>query len=612
MLIGRLRSNRWVTLAALFVLELCQDAVRMPLHSQEVSGAAALAPISATQRTFYISPDGSDSNQGTLNGPFLTLQRARAAASAAISDGMTGDIVIYLRGGIYQLDAPLVLGPAESGRNGHRIIFSSYPKEQAIISAGRRIAGWTLHDPAKNIYRSYVGTDWNFRQLYVNGRHAERARKLLNPREFSRTADGYATVTPAQAGWTNLAGLEVVVLGKWMMNRCKVASVTEHRMTMINPCWRNTQWSSQWGADAPSWIENAYEFLDQPGQWYLDHNAGYLYYIPRPEEDLPKSEVVAPFLQDIIVGTFAHDISFTNLLFCQSNWLAPDTPDGYVGLQAGYHKTGPKGSLTPMHSAIHFATSRNIVFQGNTFTQLGSRALTFDRGSQMIVISSNRFVETAAGAMQFGQIDDAGNSDPASQNRTYMVRDNLISDIGFDYLDDAAIVGLYVAQMTVDHNEIGRVPHYGISMGWGWGKVRSYAKDNQVGWNYIHDFSGRFTDSAGIYMLGSLPGTIIHDNYIANGGRGYGCLYPDEGSAYQQWTRNVCENVREWLHIWINSIRYNKVYGNWTNTATMLNRGGPNDISGNVVISDGNWPAAARSVQSEAGVGRETPLSVVE
>jgi Pel9A-like, right handed beta helix region len=53
-------------------------------------------PISGLSATWFVAPDGSDSNDGSSNSPFATIMKAQSAASA-------GDTV-YLRGGTYYLD----------------------------------------------------------------------------------------------------------------------------------------------------------------------------------------------------------------------------------------------------------------------------------------------------------------------------------------------------------------------------------------------------------------------------------------------------------------------------------------------------------------------------
>jgi pectate lyase len=55
-----------------------------------------LAAFASRAATFYVAPDGTDASSGTMAGPFATIMKAQAAASA-------GDLV-YLRGGTYHLD----------------------------------------------------------------------------------------------------------------------------------------------------------------------------------------------------------------------------------------------------------------------------------------------------------------------------------------------------------------------------------------------------------------------------------------------------------------------------------------------------------------------------
>ena len=173
----------------------------------------------------------------------------------------------------------------------------------------------------------------------MNGRHAVRARMSLDPGAFIRTPDGLKAAKPSSNELSRVREGEVVVLGKWMMVRCRIAAAAGDGLAISEPCWRNAEWAAPWGATSPSWIEDNCQFLNSPGQWFLDRSAsGGVYYIPRPGEDLSKATVEAPFLDDLIVGNAAHGILFEDLHFGASNWLGSDSADGYVGLQAGYHK----------------------------------------------------------------------------------------------------------------------------------------------------------------------------------------------------------------------------------------------------------------------------------
>ena len=76
-----------------------------------------------------------------------------------------------------------------------------------------------------SIYKAYVGTGWNFRQLYVNGVHVPRTHGSFNPSGWTRTATGYTPPDDSMMSWGNPTDVEIVSLGPWSMDRCKVASL---------------------------------------------------------------------------------------------------------------------------------------------------------------------------------------------------------------------------------------------------------------------------------------------------------------------------------------------------------------------------------------------------
>lgn len=147
--------------------------------------AASLS--SAFAHEFYISPGGDDNGTGTRESPFKTLSQARDAVRQ-VNRTMTNDIVVYLRGGEYQMTGVVDFGTQDSGFNGHRVIYKAFEDETPILTGGIYLTGWTLHDPEKNIYRADAPKE-RFRQLYTNGKPGIRAR--TTNRESSTTFGPY-------------------------------------------------------------------------------------------------------------------------------------------------------------------------------------------------------------------------------------------------------------------------------------------------------------------------------------------------------------------------------------------------------------------------------------
>ena len=111
--------------------------------------------------------------------------------------------------------------------------------------------------------------------------------------------------------------------------------------------------------NAPFFLVNALEFLDEPGEWYLDRSAGRVYYWPRPGEDLTRAAVIAPVLETLvrIEGSLDHPVAhvqFRGIEFAHTTWLRPSRA-GHVPLQAGMFlldafRLSPPG--TPYHPGL--------------------------------------------------------------------------------------------------------------------------------------------------------------------------------------------------------------------------------------------------------------------
>jgi len=97
---------------------------------------SSLAPVTKTGKSYYVSPQGEDSNVGTLKKPFRTV-------SKGLSVLRPGDI-LFLRGGTYVEQVEPVLNP---GHPQARITVKSYPGERAVIKGLVRLVNadfWTF------------------------------------------------------------------------------------------------------------------------------------------------------------------------------------------------------------------------------------------------------------------------------------------------------------------------------------------------------------------------------------------------------------------------------------------------------------------------------------
>lgn len=532
---------------------------------------------------FYVSPDGDDSSQGTRHKPFRTIERARDVVRERNHD-MRKNIVVYLYGGTYELADTLLFTGKDSGTSGHSVIYSAVSGESPLISGGRRITGWKLHDAAKNIYKAFVGMETDIRQLWVNGRRATRARSQRTPAGFELTETGYIyTGTEFDfTNWHNLSDVEVVSYRRWRAYRCPIASATrtdsETVIEMQTPCWTYAYSDHKpWGnVTIPVWIENAYELLDEEGEWYLDRSSGYLYYKPLDREDMASTEVVLPSLETLLEvrGTAdepVRDLQFEGLTFSHATWLEPNSSTGFSVIQAGYHY-GPEGQQEKMPANITMTGTRNISFHRCCFTHLGGSGLELEYGTQHATIKGNRFTDISGNAIQVSGADKIHHH-PDDERDVVLdneISNNYIADVATEYQGCVGIWQGYADSTRIAHNTIHDLPYSAVSVGWGWGgyTTPTTARNNSISYNHIYDFTKTLIDSGGVYTLSAQPNSEISNNFIYKlvlNHHDNSLVYTDEATRYFTVTDNVlCETPRWWLKIWTSSIRNNIATDNYT------------------------------------------------
>ncbi|HOV68786.1 MAG TPA: hypothetical protein PLZ84_00505, partial [Clostridia bacterium] len=239
------------------------------------------------EKGIYVDPArGKDTNSGlSARDAFKTIDRAMEEVRKQNMD-MTEDITVFLRGGTYTLDDTIVFGPDDSGTNGFNVIYKAYKNEKPVISGGKKITGWTLYDEQKNIYEAKVDTD-GFRQLYVNGKRAIRARNInINNRYMGSpykqvpfSANPFRILYEDVKGVKNIRGTEIVWVSHWSQPVSRIESVKQsgiYAEVTLRKEERETQ-DSLFHHPQPTmyyYLENNLDFLDEAGEWYFDRAKG--------------------------------------------------------------------------------------------------------------------------------------------------------------------------------------------------------------------------------------------------------------------------------------------------------------------------------------------------
>ncbi|MFE3415685.1 RICIN domain-containing protein [Streptomyces mirabilis] len=535
-------------------------------------------PAYAATTNFYVDPvNGSDSNSGTSTAAaFKTVQAAKAAVRA-IHANMSDDIVVNLRGGTYPLTTPITFGASDSGTNGHTVVYQAYNGETPVISGGKAVTGWTAASNGE--YKASVGS-LNFRQLYVNGVRATRARFPDVGSDFqlqgSDKPNKLLKVLSSQvSNWDHLSQVEMMLETQWGESFLRLKSISSSNGTAsvsIQDHEAGILFQRPWpqlSDGSPLHFENAHEFLNEPGEFYVDTAAQTVYYKPRPGEDMSTATVQAPALETLfdVKGTNldspAHDLRFSGITFTRTTWTEP-TDNGYLNAQGGNYNISADNSNSQFvgrpPAGVQAANADRVSFTGNTFTQMGSAALDLSHGVHDSTVTGNLVHDIAGNGILVGKFSDPtveyhtvynpptspSGEDAREVVKNVTVKNNLITRIGEDYLGTAGINAGFVNSTTIDHNDISDTPWAGISLGWGWQSAANAEGNNSVSFNRIGNVMNRLCDSAGIYHLSNDPGTVFNGNYIHDVIRGPAAcgspvhgIYLDEGSNNMTLSNNV-------------------------------------------------------------------------
>ncbi|VGO15367.1 hypothetical protein PDESU_03950 [Pontiella desulfatans] len=515
-----------------------------------VAGLLMLACAATAQLEFHVSPTGSDEADGHRREPFLSLKRAQQAVRDCAG---RQPVTIFLHDGTHRLEQPLVFTPADSGTLDAPVVYKALPGARPVVDGGRGIGGWKpagngvwtaqLPDP-KTVPRDFV-------QLYVNGNLRRRAR--IPNEGFLRVAgfpDGGREVhyhTDCQRfeyapgdidpAWRNLSDVEVIVYHYWTDSHLPIREVdAESRIVTFKHKAGKVFTDDFLDEGARYLVENVYEGLDAPGEWYLDRESGVLHYIPFPDEDMKTAEVVVPVVPNWaefrgrpMQRDYVEHVRFEGIGFRHTRWRLPK----------GNSNDRQGSSSVP--AAIRFKGARHCAFTACSVEKTGTWAFEIGNGCSGIALTHNTLAWLGGGGVRIGGGDER--SHPLERTGNNIVSDNHLHHYGETYPSAVGLLVTHSSGNRIAHNHIHHGFYTGISIGWEWGYQRSVARDNLVEFNHIHDIGqGLLSDMGAVYTLGVSPGTVIRNNLIhnidANHYGGWG-IYNDEGSSHILVENNV-------------------------------------------------------------------------
>ena len=474
---------------------------------------------------FHVATNGNDQWSGRFPAPNAAGNDGPLASLTGARDrirGQKGPVTAQVQGGTYRMEKPFVLEPQDSGTAEAPVVYAAAGKARPVFSGGRIITGFKQNGRLWEATLPEVKAgQWYFRQLWVNGQRRQLARSpnegyyhiarlipgppIPNAKPVARDRFGFAPgdVQP----WARFSDVDVVLMHSWenSIHPLKSVDMVSNIMTFAAPM--KEWWSIGYWEDAQRYyVENALELLDQPGEWYLNHETGVLSYWPMPGEKISKTEVVAPALTELVrfagnadKGEFVQHVILRGLTFHHADWVLD--PKGNSSTQAAVE----------VPAAITADGALHCAFEGCEVAHIGTYGVWFRRGCKDSRIQRNRLFDLGAGGIRVGEANMA-KADVAESSRI-LVDNNHIFDGGRIY---TGCIGIWLAQAggnRISHNDIHDLNYTGISVGWNWGLEPNRTSNNVIEFNHVHDLGhGVMSDAGLIYCLGGSPGSVIRNN----------------------------------------------------------------------------------------------------
>lgn len=485
---------------------------------------------------WFVASDGSDSNPGTQAQPLATLQAARDRIRDWKRTTAPGEqaVTVWIRGGVYELTAPLELTGDDSGTSAAPVTYAAFGNEDVQILGGRLV---TRSAPAGDSPLTTRLTD--------EARRSVRMADLrsLGMDDFGRLeARGYdRQMFPA--------GLEVFLGGRplplagWPNDGW--ARVTELRTeeTLVTFSargprpWQTTQdvwlhgfWANDWAdsydrawaadpnsgsvtleksadlatirGDARFRVLNVVEELDQPGEWYLDRPSGQLYFWP------PQSgTLVASWLETPISCYGTSHLTFRGLTIEATRVMGIEIAGGEnVGVEnCTIRNIGNVG--------VHIFHGRGHRVMGCEIAHTGDDGILVEGGDRAMLEPGQHLLE---------------NNDIHHFGRTCMARPAVnVRGVGVRVAHNRIHDGPHSAillsgnEHVVEHNEVFAVCQETADAGAVYVGPDPTFRGNVIRHNYLHDLGG-FTkvDVMAVYLDDFVSGTTVFGNVVHQAGRG--------------------------------------------------------------------------------------------
>lgn len=438
-----------------------------------------LPGICFAQQSVYVATGGNDNAAGTLAKPLKTLRGALAKAAKFKNQ----NVKIFLRGGTYVFDETVSILANDFTERSLQI--GPYQSEKVVFSGAKKITlKWT---PYKNgIYKASLNLVSSPDRLFLNGKALPMAR-YPNFDEKARIFNGTAADALSKekvAGWKDPKGGYIHALhnGEWGGFHYQITGKTDGKLDYVGG-WQNNRPSPM--HKEHRFVENIFEELDAPNEWFYNQAEQVLYFFPAKNTDLGKANFAISSLTDLIhiVGSEQNpvqNISIAQIDFTQTarSFMLTKEPllrsdwtiyrGGAILLEGTAHISITDCNFYELGGNAIFLSNynKNNSIADNHIYNIGASAIAFVGDANAVRSPAFRYEN----AVPFASMDFAKGPKSNNYPQYCTASGNLIHHIG---LIEKQVAGTEIsmsAHIKISHNTIYNVPRAGINVSEGtWG-----------------------------------------------------------------------------------------------------------------------------------------------
>lgn len=427
------------------------------------------------QVNLFVSPDGNDRNIGSINMPMKTLSHAIRVGSKVNAKAVT----IILRKGVYYIGETIKIHSA--GFRPTALHITSWQHESVTLSAGRRLnLKWR---PWKaGIYIANVPAGMSFERMYVNNQLQTLARYPNYDsavRVFHGTAED--AIAPERVKkWKNPVGGYVHALHayEWGGFHYRITGANSEGNVQMEGGWQNNRPNKM--HPKYRFVENIFEELDVPGEWWLDKKENLLYYYPTAGLNLSDATIEVSQLKNTIElkGTEIlplRRVRITNLRFAHNERSFMDTKDPLLRSDWTIYRGG----------AVLLDGTENCKISGCVFEGIGGNAIMVSNYNKADTITGCHIYNIGANAIcmigdtravrspsygyehfvPYSQLDKTPGPLTFRFPQRCVVSNNLLHDLGAIEKQATGVQIQVASEITVSHNSIYQTPRAGINIG---------------------------------------------------------------------------------------------------------------------------------------------------